>query len=111
MIESRHVRSGNKPARNGSATVVNWTSAGNRLRISVESSARGLLRMNKRGVSMKSNTAIGIGVAAALLVFTPLITPPAAHGQQVMAAITGKVTDPSGAAVSEAKVTATDIDR
>src|ERR1700733_2355950 len=103
MIEIRHVRSGNKPARNGSATVVNWTSAGNRLRISVESSVARIVRMNKRGVSMKSNTAIGIGVATALLALTTLIAPPSAFGQQVMAAITGKVSDPSAAAVPEAK--------
>jgi hypothetical protein len=32
-------------------------------------------------------------------------------GQQVTAAITGKVTDPSGAAVVNAKITATDVDR
>jgi hexosaminidase len=42
-IEIRHVRSGNKPARNGLATVVNWTSAGNGRSISVKSSpSRGL---------------------------------------------------------------------
>ena len=34
-----------------------------------------------------------------------------AWGQQVTAAFTGKVTDPSGAAVANAKVTATDVDR
>jgi len=34
-----------------------------------------------------------------------------AWGQQVSAAITGKVTDPSGAAVVNAKITATDVDR
>jgi hypothetical protein len=60
---------------------------------------------------MKSNTAIGFGVAAALLVLTTLVTPPAAHGQQVMAAITGKVADGSGAPVPEVKVTATDTER
>jgi len=38
MIEVKHVRPGNEPARNGFATVVNWTSGGNRLSISVESS-------------------------------------------------------------------------
>src|SRR5215472_8672531 len=31
--------------------------------------------------------------------------------QEVTAAITGKVTDPSGAAIANAKVTATDVDR
>jgi hypothetical protein len=33
MTEIRHVRSCNKPARNGFTTVVNWTSAGNGLSI------------------------------------------------------------------------------
>ena len=37
MIETRHVRSGNEPARNGFATVVNWTSMTIRLSISVGS--------------------------------------------------------------------------
>jgi hypothetical protein len=38
MIELKHVRLGNEPARNGFATVVNWTSDSNRRSISVESS-------------------------------------------------------------------------
>jgi len=37
MIESRHVRSGNEPFRNGIATVVNWTYIKIRLSISVGS--------------------------------------------------------------------------
>ena len=45
---------------------------------------------------MKSNTAIRFGVAAALLFLTALVTPPPAHGQQVMASITGKVIGPVG---------------
>jgi hypothetical protein len=36
---------------------------------------------------------------------------PASWGQQVTAAITGRVTDPSGAAIPNAKVTATDVER
>ena len=111
MIEIRHVRSGNKPIRNGFATVENWTSRTNRRSISVASSVARIVRMNRRGVSMKSNIAIRLGVAAALLLLAALATPQLAHGQQVTAAITGKVSDPSGAAVPEAKVTATDIER
>ena len=60
---------------------------------------------------MKSITAIRFGIAAALLLWITLWTPQLAHGQQVMASITGKVTDPSGAAIPEAKITATDVDR
>jgi len=58
---------------------------------------------------MKSATALRL--AASLLLLIALVTPPPAHGQQVMAAITGRVVDPSGAAVPEAKVTATDTER
>ena len=36
---------------------------------------------------------------------------PAAWAQEVTAAITGKVTDPSGAAIAGATVTAKDVDR
>ena len=60
---------------------------------------------------MKSITAIRFGVTAALLLWIALVTPQLAHGQQVMASITGKVTDPSGAAVPEVKVTAIDTER
>src|SRR5580658_2611984 len=110
MIEIRHVRSCNKPARNGFATVVNWTSAGNGFSVSVKlkSPATRIVRMNRRGVSMKSNSAIRCGVAAALLLLTALVTPQPSQGQQVMAAITGKVADSSGASVPDAKVVATD---
>src|SRR5580704_8517222 len=65
--------------------------------------------MNRTGVSMKSATALRL--AATLLLLIALATPPPAHGQQVMAAITGKVTDPSGAAVPDVKVTAIDTER
>src|ERR1700722_18033495 len=67
--------------------------------------------MNRRGVSMKPHIAITFGVATALLLLITFVTPPTAHGQQVMAAITGKVMDPTGAAVPEARVTATDTER
>jgi hypothetical protein len=58
---------------------------------------------------MKSDTAIRL--AAALLLLIAFVMPQTAHAQQVMAAITGKVTDPSGAAIGDAKVTATDTER
>jgi hypothetical protein len=48
---------------------------------------------------------------ALCLILTPLILQDSSFGQQVTAAITGRVTDPSGAAVADAKVTATDKDR
>jgi hypothetical protein len=38
MIHIQHVRSGNEPARNGFATVLNWTYKENRFSISVGSS-------------------------------------------------------------------------
>src|SRR5579863_5515725 len=40
-----------------------------------------------------------------------LLATAAGWGQEVTAAITGKITDPSGASINDAKVTATDIDR
>ena len=46
-----------------------------------------------------------------LAVFVALVCLPAAWGQQVTASITGRVTDPSGAAVANAKVTATSVER
>src|ERR1700722_4752315 len=67
--------------------------------------------MNRRGVSMKSNGSIKFGVAAALLLLIALVTSQPSHGQQVMAAITGKVVDSSGAPVPEVKITATDTER
>jgi Carboxypeptidase regulatory-like domain len=48
---------------------------------------------------------------ALLLTFFALLMPHAAWSQQVNAAITGKVTDSSGAAIVDARVTATDLDR
>src|SRR5580704_15335427 len=117
MIHFQDVRCCNKPSRNGSATVVNWTYKKNRPSISVGSSPKHLMslkhlmRMNKTGVSMKSATAIGFSVAAALLLLIALSMPQPSNGQQIMAASTGKVTDPSGAAVPDAKVTAVDNER
>src|ERR1700683_540118 len=105
MIEIKHVRSGNEPGRNRFATVLNWTSMRNRLSISVGSFLARVFRMNRTGVSMKSDTAIRF--AAVLLLLVALVAPQPAHGQQVMAAITGKVMDPSGAAVPGGKITAT----
>jgi hypothetical protein len=60
---------------------------------------------------MKSNGSIKFGVAAALLLLIALVTSQPSHGQQVMAAITGKVVDGSGAPVPDTKVTATDTER
>jgi hypothetical protein len=60
---------------------------------------------------MKLNTVIRFSVAAALLLLLALVTPRPSHGQQVMAAITGKVVDPTGAPVPDAKITAVDVDR
>ncbi len=45
-------------------------------------------------------------IAAALLVFQSV-----SPGQEVTGSIQGTITDPSGAAVAGAKVTATDVDR
>src|SRR5208283_4204788 len=50
-------------------------------------------------------------ILALLLTFFALLAPRVAWSQQVNAAITGKVTDASGAAIPDAKVTATDLDR
>jgi len=60
---------------------------------------------------MKLNGSIKFGVAAALLLLIALVTSQPSHGQQVMAAITGKVVDGSGAPVPDTKVTATDTER
>ena len=43
--------------------------------------------------------------------FVALACLPVAWGQQVTATITGRITDPSGAAVANAKVTATSVER
>ena len=50
-------------------------------------------------------------VLALCLVLVCLILPQLVWGQQVTAAITGIITDPSGAPISGAEITATDVDR
>lgn len=55
---------------------------------------------------MKSHKLLNFTVLAVIL-----LTSPAVWSQQVTAAITGRVTDPSGALISGAKVTATDTER
>ena len=46
-----------------------------------------------------------------MLLLIAILMPQPSNGQQVMAAFTGKVTDPSGVAVPDAKVTAMDNER
>ena len=107
MIEIRHVRSCNEPIRNGFATVVNWTSAGTGPALASDRLRRIVHREDYENEKKRSlheieiRAAIRFGIAATLLLLLiALGTPQPAHGQQVMAAITGKVTDPSGAAVA-----------
>ena len=50
-------------------------------------------------------------IAAVLVGTWLLLSTAVAWGQTVTAAITGKITDPSGASIVEAKVTATDVER
>jgi Carboxypeptidase regulatory-like domain/TonB dependent receptor len=61
---------------------------------------------------MRSNKSIWIRASLALLlIFFALLAPRVSWSQQVNAAITGKVTDSTGAAIADAHVTATDLDR
>jgi hypothetical protein len=55
MTEIRHVRSCNKPARNGFATVVNWTYAGNGLSIGQLNGVGQLNDVGQLNGSVKSN--------------------------------------------------------
>ncbi len=57
---------------------------------------------------MKSNFVLAVVVLIAILC---IAIPQPVRGQQVMAAITGRVVDPTNAPVPDAKVTATDVDR
>ena len=59
---------------------------------------------------MKRNTTLGFYLVLSLLA-TFAVLPECALGQQVTAAITGRVTDPSDAAIAGATVRATDADR
>ena len=52
-----------------------------------------------------------IGILMLGLVACVALAPTTGWAQQVTAAITGKVTDPSGASIAGAKITATDVDR
>jgi len=61
---------------------------------------------------MRSNKSIWMRASLALpLIFFALLAPRVSWSQQVNAAITGKVTDSTGAAIADAQVTATDLDR
>jgi hypothetical protein len=57
-------------------------------------------------VSCARRSALGLAIAAAFLLF-----PGSSWAQQVTAAITGKVTDPTGAVVAGAQISATDTER
>src|ERR1700689_2570576 len=52
-----------------------------------------------------------IGIMLLALVVCAALAPTTGWAQQVTAAITGKVTDPSGASIAGAKITATDVER
>ncbi len=67
------------------------------------------MRISAKGVFMrtsKSHTWIWAALALTVLILAPI-----SWGQEVTAAITGRVTDPSGAALPSAAVTAKDADR
>src|SRR5579864_7842037 len=93
MIEIKNVRCCNEPLRNRPTTVLNWTSPGIGTRI---------IDM-PRGVSMKLH-ALRSAALALFVSIAILLAPRPASGQEVTGAITGTVTDPSGAAVADAAV-------
>jgi hypothetical protein len=92
MIETTNVRSGNEPRRNAAATVVNWTNG---------QQTRSILKTEHL-----MNTKTAIAILMMVLSMAPFAT-----AQQATGAITGAITDPSGAALGSATVTVTDADR
>ena len=66
--------------------------------------------MNRRFTPYR-NTALACLPALFLWLFVGFLAVQPAWSQQVTAAITGKVVDPSGASIAGAKVTAKDLDR
>src|SRR5580704_4618730 len=88
--------------RNAAATVVNWTRW-------LIASTIGESSMETKGGDMRMCELRRISLAVVTLI--ALLAAPGAHGQQATGAITGVVTDPSGAAVKGAAVTVTDTER
>src|SRR5438552_8562312 len=70
-----------------------------------------LQRANINDGSISSGRCLARLFLTLLCVTAVLLAPGLAWSQQVTAAITGKVTDPSGAAVPGASVTAKDVER
>src|SRR5713226_4270698 len=62
-------------------------------------------------ISNRTNARFSVATLVCCLIIACAIAPVASWAQQVTASITGQITDPSGAPVSGAKVTATDTDR
>src|SRR5579864_3210266 len=114
MIETKNVRYCNEPFHNAGTTVLNWTSGRSRPRISESRSRKFVFK--GEGVFMKTNASYSRGssrIAWTVLALAALILLSSALvlGQEVTASLTGTVTDPSGAAIPSAAVTATDADR
>ena len=95
--------------RNAPATVVNWTSGRTGITIG-ESQSQGWKKTEIERGYMRTGKSRRI-FCAVLMVVTALLVAAAAHAQQATGAITGAVTDPSGAPVAGATITVTDADR